>query len=984
MNGDPCLRLLGLPSSSEPRDLLGLPLGEITATRVEVALLEQINAVYQHAEGRGEDAGQVRRILRQAARSVLGTLKLPASTPPPRPTPVAVAPAPVHLTDFDRNVLAVLIGCGGWNARTRTRLVSLAAGYGVSVTGLLKVMTGLSEYARRGGPRLGVAEIAAGLGGAAGRQDPPAVAVQTAPEPWMERLAPEFRDRSMAATVKLAILFGLLTILLAAITWGMLFSSDQLPPPDVDVAVARRPIDTSVTAVAPSNEPTAAPGLHLARFDETPTFQGQAITAEVAAAADACPQLADEIRAIDRRISIAVEPSEAVYRGWDVSVEMVATGWVLVDDRLLGDISLAILEGLYAASDAPSVTDRLLASLMPRAGGLDETVEVWRGAWITGMLATIAGSRGLSPASVEQARAQLELALGYVPAPGGEPFRAGAGAWLDRLARKLVDGMEFNPQVYDLWEFWIAAQRRLGRGDRHDRAIMDVVELILSSSTDLARPGPSVNVLARMLGLADFESSRIVKDRFLGFFADHAAIGSRDLWVVSSLLARQQDVSWFSEDLVLPEDADWMFRRRASDRIGDRWPAAAAGERQHVARLRGIEVDPKIAARWLVLFERQEAAGAPSSDADRLAGLLHGSRLNEIALRLAVGDADEAARQLDALEAGVTTSAGPSSGKPTSTFQPSPPRQAPGSVPPPTPDPGRRGRVPGAQRGGSGSDGVWAVAYQDAGRKVDQRTLLLESLRDLAGGDLGPIDAVTFVRAVYHGTPNEIRLLARRILVERLDLGSNIAVEMLDQFSNVAASPATSDMIRNLSGRVLPSVRSESWRVDARLALLHHALGLVDSPGREIDEAMDSIHRSYDSRRSCLDRQSRPSSTAHEAAIDLAEAWRRRAAAPSERSPDPVPGDEVEIQRRHTTRLRLAEGPLQRFVAGQLAVLDQMARMAVTDQPLLREPVLGVLIDSTRRRSVMSHVLAQALEVEQAMTRLWSLQIAVREPEDQS
>jgi len=279
---------------------------------------------------------------------------------------------------------------------------------------------------------------------------------------------------------------------------------------------------------------------------------------------------------------------------------------------------------------------------------------------------------------------------------------------------------------------------------------------------------------------------------------------------------------------------------------------------------------------------------------------------------------------------------------------------------------------------------VWAVAYQDAGRKVDQRTLLLESLRDSAGGDLGPIEAVTFVRAVYQGTPNEIRLLARRILVERLDLGSNIAVEMLDQFSNVPATPATSDMIRNLSGRVLPSVRSESWRVDARLALLHHALGLVDSPGREIDEAMDSIHRSYDSRRSCLDRHSRPSSTAHDAAIDLAEAWRLRAAAPSERSPHPVPGDEVEIQRRHTTRLRLAEGPLQRFVAGQLAVLDQMAYVAVTEQPLLREPVLGVLIDSTRRRSVMSHVLAQALEVEQAMTRLWSLQIAVREPEDQS
>jgi len=206
---------------------------------------------------------------------------------------------------------------------------------------------------------------------------------------------------------------------------------------------------------------------------------------------------------------------------------------------------------------------------------------------------------------------------------------------------------------------------------------------------------------------------------------------------------------------------------------------------------------------------------------------------------------------------------------------------------------------------------------------------------------------------------------------------------MLDQFSGVAVTQPTSDMIRQLTRRVLPSVRSESWRVDSRLALVQHALDLVNSPGREIDEAMEAVHRSYDSRRSCLDRRSRPSTSADVAAIDLAEAWRQRTP-PSDLAPDPVPGDAVEIHRRNTTRLRLAEGPLQRFVAGQLAVLDQMAYLAVAEQPALREPALGVLIDSTRRRSAMSHVLAQALEVERAMTRLWSLQIAVHEPEDRT
>ena len=147
---------------------------------------------------------------------------------------------------------------------------------------------------------------------------------------------------------------------------------------------------------------------------------------------------------------------------------------------------------------------------------------------------------------------------------------------------------------------------------------------------------------------------------------------------------------------------------------------------------------------------------------------------------------------------------------------------------------------------------------------------------------------------------------------------------------------------------------------------------------------IEAVRDSYDSRRSCLDPNWMASHRAAAAAAELAEAWRQRAVAVSSRVAYPVPGDEAEIQRRHATRLRLAEGPLQLFVASQLALLDQMAYMAVADQAGLREPALGVLIDSARRRSRMSHVLSQAVEAEHAMNRLWSLQIAVREQGDRS
>ncbi len=963
MIGDACLKFLGIPETSAPTDLLGLPLGEITAASVEAALLERIDGVFSHADARADEAQHVRRVLRDAARTVLAGLR-ETQAPPPRPR--MAQPPVVTLTEFDRHVLAVLIGCGGWNAVSRMRLVSLAADYGVSVRGLLRVMTGLSSYARSGGPRLGVAEITAGFDGPV---QPTATATdQKHAKEWIDRLAPELRDDTPRSTLKLALLFGLLTIFCGTIAWRVLFATVPAPPAaQVDPAPRRR-VEAPATAVAPRlPTPTRQ---RPASFPATPTFQGQAITAEAAAAADECPQLVGEIELIGRRISTADEPSEAVYRGWDVSMQTAATGWVLVDQRLLEQIGDAILEGLYAASDSPSVTDRLLLSVTPPSRRLDEPVDVWRGAWNTATLATVASSRGLPPAVVQRARIQLELALGAPLQPGGDLFRASAGAWLDHIAVTLVDGMEFNPQTYDLWEFWIAAQRRLGRGDRFDRAMMNAIELILSTSTDLARVGPSVNVLGRLVSLADFRSSPVVRDRFLSMFAEDSGIDSRDLWVISSLLANGAATTWFGADLVLAEDADWMLRRRIADRIGDRWPQEATAKREQVARVRGIPVDPDLAARWFAVFEQIDAAAPGTTDEQRVAALLRASRLNEIAVRLTVGDADEAARQLDLLERGAPAEPA-KSGAGSPNFHPSPP---PG--PAPTGMPGQPGR-------GNGRDGEWAVAYEDAGRRVDERLQLLGSLRDAPGDDLGPVDAEVFVRVVYRAMPAEVRTLAREILADRLSGGPTVAMELLDQFPTAPRTQATSDLIRRVTGWRLSPARSESWAVDVRLAIVHHVIDLI-SPGNEVDELMEAVRDSYDSRRSCLDPNWMASHRAAPAAAELAEAWRQRAVAVSSRVGHPVPGDEAEIQRRQATRLRLAEGPLQLFVASQLALLDQMAYMAVADQPGLREPALGVLIDSARRRGRMSDVLSQAVEAERAMNRLWSLQIAVGAQEDRS
>jgi hypothetical protein len=955
---DPCRKFLGVEASAGPKALLGLGAADPSAAAVEAALRDRIARTYAHPDGRRPEAEEVRARLREAARAVLAMAR------PPRPAPRRRAPAarrahPVaRLTDFDRHVLAVLVACGGWNASTRSRLVGLATAYGVSVGGLLKVVQGLSEYAKSGGARLSVAEITGGGGRLEvlpGRRPAPA-------EPdlqWLAKVAPELMESSARSTFKLSLLFGSFTLLIALVAVRLLLVPSAPPPapPAEPPPSANAAIERATPPVAPPRPPEpAAPTQRMLMLVEEPTFTGRALTAETVAAADGSPQLVAVIDDAARRITINDDPSETVFRNWSDAIDTIATGWVLVGDSVRESLDQAIFDALYAASDSPSVSDRLLEALTPPPWRILEPADVWRGAWMAGTLARISQSTSLSPAVVDRARAQLEVALGG-PLPEGETtFEDAAGAWLDRAAGLLVDAAELDPNAYDLWEFWIAAQRRLGRGDRFDAAVLDVIETILASSADLGRPSRTVNVLGRLLTLLDFETSRLVKDRIGGLFADEQRFPSRDLWVLTSLLARYDAARWFGKDLVLPMDADWMYRRRIADRIDQQWPAAATAVAVAELRLRGVPIDPDLAARWLAVFGRQQERPIEGSPEALLDALIAACRLNEAASWLSAGDADRAAPIIAALEGAGATG-------------------AMAGAPPPA-----------ARRTGEpiGADGEWAVRYDQAGRGGEERLKWLEALRLNAGTDLGPIDAEVFVRVAYRGTPPEIRTLAQTILVEQFGTGPVVARELLDQLPGVPSGRAVSEMIGRLTGRLLPSPHSDAWPIDARLALVEHALSLQTAASSGLDAQVEAVVASYANRRSALDPDwSRATSplTPRSAAEGLARAWRRRA---TDALGDAAAGGSAaralaDLQRRHAARLRLVAGPIQGFVAAQVAVLDQMAFAAVAEQRAWETAAAEILTESARRRSRSARVLEQAVEAERAIGRLWRMQIQTTE-----
>lgn len=1006
MSGDTPQRLPGESASSDPYAVLGLPAGSREPAAVQAALRQRIAEVFERSSGRRDEAEKERRRLRAAAEKILklsrrsqaaGSTPVERGAAPPTPAPA--------LTDFDRSVLAVLVGCRGWNATSRTRLVALASACGISVQGLMRVVTGLCTYVRRGGTRVAVAQTTSGgarVGAfSAGARGPEGLQNQAAPGVWpdgiqgqarvaeaaqghwLRRLAAGFRPQDAWATARLAVFFGVLTVMAGLLAvWLLFFRPDlasrravDLPP--AAVGGTRTPVLTDSPAEMTSS---SEPSWVLARFDHPPTFLGLALTADAARAGDACPQLPGEISELARRITVArVGPSEAVYRGWDACMKTAGTGWVLIDVRTRAQIEDAIFEALYAASDSPSVADRLLATLRPPSEHLADPIDTWRGAWMAGILGRISVSTSLPPALVERAQTQLQVALDG-PLPPRADFEAAAGAWLSRSVGWLVEAMEFDDRTYDFWESWIAAQRRLGGGERLDAAFLGAVGEILRTSTDLSRQGPSLNVLGRLLAMADFESSAVVKAQLIRFFDDSETIGTHDLWVLTSLLARREIAKWFSEDLVLPDNADWMFRRRIADRIAQRWPETAGVHPDFAGAGGGNPIDDTLAARFSALLARELQRSIAAGTELLGQQLLAASRLNEIAAALGAGRSDEARQLLDRLDQTVATR------------QPGPG----GSASPAGPKrsgPGGQGRRLGQP---IGPDGRWTVAYEQAGRNTQERLSRLGLLHDAAGTDLGVIDAEVFVRVVYRGTPQEVRARAQRIVARQFATGPNVAREMLDQFPGAPMGRALAETIKRLTGRVLPRFGSHMFKADARLALLEHLLALESPESGGIDRLAQEVSGSYVNRRRWVSGSRGVAAgtlSAEEAAQQLVDRWRLVAEAVVAQAPAyrkrlderhrddqrSVGGRLADLKRRGSIRARLARGPVQRFVAAQLSIAEVMAFVIVEERPVVGMRVTPMMNDAAVDRAALGHVLGQAVSVERLIGRLWSLRLRLED-----
>jgi len=974
MRAQPSERFLGVPAHADAWTLLGVDarttLDEPTIAR---ALRSRLAMIDRHPGGASSDALQLRESLSRAADELRSQIGKPPPSQPSQVAATARSPAAVtprfggrsrparpaiSLTEFDRQVLGTLVGSGGWNHASRSRLVSIAAAHRVTVQGLLTVIRGLNDYARSGGSRLDVATITAGKR----MLSPASVDLPRKPTTSLaERLLPELKDPTPATTVKWSLIFGAIAIVSGAVLIAIVMSGRSRPvvtPPILD--------DDPLPTVVQHGEGTEDPpqlSRTPATYPQPTTFTVDMTSLIPASRIEECARLPEELDHIARRVRVSDEPAEAMFHDWEAFIDLASATWVSLDESLDQRIASGVRRVFEEAVDKPAVGERLLNVLGASAGNFIQPIDAWRSSWRIQRLAELSQSLRISPALRERSDVMLSAALTTGVDPRLMTPAEVASTWLADISPTLVRMTESSDSPYEMWALWLAAVQRVSVDGSENESLTRAVEAILASRVDLTNQKASVNVLGRLLTEMDWRTSAIVRQRVISWFDIAGGISSDDLWVLSSMLVQMKVVPWFAESLLLPRGADDAHRRRVRDQIASAWPRLGDEEIQQAGPAgRGIDVEPQLGAQWLALKAELlniTPVGQPVSLATHLALL---TRLNEAASVLERGETQNAERVMDWIADSRASESVLSGGSALSS-------------------PRWNGSRPGTRKAGQaiGQDGVWAAAYEQAGAAADARSNMLRSLRATAGTDLGPVDAATFVRAAYRATPADVRELAQSVAMT-FAYGPNVSQQLLDQLPDAIPNDDTSEFLQRFTGQTLPAVRTEEWRIESRLTLIHHCLSLLPSTEGEIDRAADIIADAV-ARQVPSDMPDLVQQAAHATPADAAELI-RQAWADAMRSvvvAEPVPGDIQSIERRHRSRKHLAAGPIQSFLASRIGHLELFAFAITAEQPSLRVTVKSVLETAEAKRAHMPDVLQQAIEVEKAIAQLHGLRMRFKE-----
>lgn len=273
--------------------------------------------------------------------------------------------------------------------------------------------------------------------------------------------------------------------------------------------------------------------------------------------------------------------------------------------------------------------------------------------------------------------------------------------------------------------------------------------------------------------------------------------------------------------------------------------------------------------------------------------------------------------------------------------------------------------------------------------------------------NLGPVDCDAVAETALFGSPQDLRLVARRIVTDQKENPAMVNA-LLESLPRASRQSPLSALIVEISDRTLPEIDDPAWPARARGALIERLAELL-SPGVRpgIDVLAEMLAAAY---------AGKDADSVSESSSDSPVPGPMRTT-PDSSAPQPPPltsgpipaGDSrggelaAEALRRswvdeasayralrsvaqrldalgldHAARHGLARGPIQRFVAIQSSIVDLMGIVIEQEQP--SASAAGILDQARASRRSATEIFAQIEANERAIAQLWLVRFTGESP----
>ena len=815
--------LLNLPDTNDHKRLLGVPKGRVDAIAVESALRRRLAQIQVHPAGRSSKATEVRFFLQRIAADLMKSL--------PREITDTNTGQP-ELTRLDQAIIAVLIGDGGWNRKSRSRLVAVAATFNITVGGLMRILEALAESSRSGEGPLSKGRRSTLTMDRSWTTLPPKQSAINKVEEFLDqatkKFTPELRAPSRVMTIKLSILFGLLTVIAFILSLSVLLSSDT--PASVQEEIMET--DRKSIFNQPSEE-SFAPQAEVF-FDKYPTFKVQDMDNATINAADQILSIVKELSTLSTSIRNSLlrgdSPSDQWNTTWNSCVDTTSMGWMHVNSATLRSVSNHMIDVLIHAELNQTFIDTLIEQLQLPPLQLRSPLTVSQRAWSVGFLARVSCEPKLSSLSRASARA---LQLPQITTCDEVEARYQA---LDLSAKELVDLSEFDDRVFLLWGNWISTVHELKNTEATTKRFLNVIRNLIDNNVDLSRVSNTRKVLGRILQETDWKNGFHGRD-FVTDLYRNDSISSQDLTILGHLFLSSKNKSWFRHKHLVSSTDSRRNRELASSKLMQDWPITTTVAAQTMNLRIPAGFDRSFPSEWKSRLKaiQQDKSSSPSI----LAKL---RLLNEASVSLWRGRPDLAFDLLDQIDKFDLL----------------------------VPEEQQSMQLP--------NDGNWSNLYFDARSDRAARVDAIDTLYNSAATDLGRQDADTLASAALTQQSSRISTAATEAIVQQFSTGTNVAIAILNNLHRSRSKQQVAKLVANLTEAILPEMSDSRWDHEARRALVQHALTVKYPHQKELDSVSTELTRSLISETILIDPSTLPPSREIDtlSAIKmLVRAWKR-------------------------------------------------------------------------------------------------------------